>query len=225
LYMFRISSGSIVKIFSIKTTAPITSFDISPDGGLLLGTNSAEDSLNNIDLFKITDTAIKFHGKVAVPEKGPRPFKPFAARFSPSGDTAIVLNGEGNPYTGSLNSALIIDMKANPPHIRDSVPDIADGLENVAFHPNEHMAVIACLDDHIAVIDLKSDKPEVLYYLEAGGLPEGIEFSPDGSQLFLGLTGKSHFAVYEVDGYKLTKNPITLQTGHHPVAMAIWAKQ
>ena len=95
LHMFRVSNGSIIKISSTKTTAPITSFDISPDGGLLLGANNSGDGLNNIDLFEITDTAIKFHGKVAVPEKGPQPFQPFSARFSPSGDIAIVLNVVG----------------------------------------------------------------------------------------------------------------------------------
>jgi sugar lactone lactonase YvrE len=52
-------------------------------------------------------------------------------------------------------------------------------------------------------------------------LPEGMEFSPDGSQLFVGLTYARRIVVFDVDGFRLKRSPYVMRVGHGPCSMAI----
>jgi len=52
-------------------------------------------------------------------------------------------------------------------------------------------------------------------------VPEGIEFTPDGSQLFVQLTSAHHIAVFDVDGFALKRSPFVIRTGHGPASMAL----
>lgn len=52
-------------------------------------------------------------------------------------------------------------------------------------------------------------------------MPEGIEFTPDGSQLFVQLTSADRIAVFDVNGLQLTRSPFVIRTGHGPASMAL----
>jgi sugar lactone lactonase YvrE len=52
-------------------------------------------------------------------------------------------------------------------------------------------------------------------------VPEGIEFTADGSMLFVQATLANHIVVYDVDGMNLRRSPFVLCTGHAPSSMAI----
>ena len=52
-------------------------------------------------------------------------------------------------------------------------------------------------------------------------LPEGIEFTPDGTQLFAQLTYAHRIAVFDVDGFMLKRSPFVIRVGHGPSSMAI----
>ena len=96
------------------------------------------------------------------------------------------------------------------------------------------MAVIACLEDvpwlagstysHLAVVDLTSRPARLLYYVNAESFPEGIEFTPDGSQLFVQLTSANHIAVFDIDGFMLKRNPFVIRVGHGPSSMGLWPR-
>jgi hypothetical protein len=67
---------------------------------------------------------------------------------------------------------------------------VCDGLESLAIHPSGELAVIACLDmfgptttSHLAVIKLEEDSAQLLYHLPVERIPEGIEFTSDGTKL------------------------------------------
>src|SRR5688572_18395020 len=104
-------------------------------------------------------------------------------------------------------------------------------MEGVAFHPNGHMVVVACLEEmrmrahltysHLAVIDLTSRPMRLLYYLDVEAIPEGIEFTPDGTQLFVGLTSANRYAVFDVDRFLLKRSPFVMRVGHAPSAAAL----
>jgi sugar lactone lactonase YvrE len=61
----------------------------------------------------------------------------------------------------------------------------------------------------------------VLYDVNVEPFPEGIEFTPDGSQLFVQLTSANHIAVFDVDGFMLRRSPFVIRVGHGPSSMAI----
>ena len=217
LYAFRIDNGSATRVASAASPVRLNAFDIDPDGAVVL----ASGLPNSLHVFAISDGRLEYGGPVAVATGISGPADPFTVRISPSGDSAIVLNGNGTPTKGELDNALIVDLTQSPPTVVANIEAIADGLESVAIHPDGHLAVIGCLDDHLAVVDLSVETPRVLYFLDAVGIPEGLEFSPDGSRLFVGLTMRNHIAVYDVDGYQISNSQQVLRTGHHPTALAV----
>ena len=60
-----------------------------------------------------------------------------------------------------------------------------------------------------------------MYSLPVEPIPEGIEFSEDGSQLFLGSTLANHISVYRVDGMNLIAQPFVLGIGEGHAALGI----
>jgi hypothetical protein len=48
-----------------------------------------------------------------------------------------------------------------------------------------------------------------------------MEFAPDGSQLFVGLTYAHRIVVFDVEGFRLKRNPFVIRVGHGPCSMAI----
>jgi hypothetical protein len=92
-------------------------------------------------------------------------------------------------------------------------------------------AVLSCLEDsprqvhqaysHLAVIDLTIMPARLLYLLDIESLPEGMEFSPDGTQLIVGLTYAHRIAVFDVDGLRLKRSPYVMRVVHGPCSMAI----
>ena len=105
------------------------------------------------------------------------------------------------------------------------IKQVGDGLESFAFHPNGKMAVVTCLapqKNAIAVLDIKSDPPRLLYHLDASGGSQGLEFTPEGDKLFHGSPAHGRIEVYDVVGdFKLVKNQkfIKIAYGHNSLTM------
>ena len=89
--------------------------------------------------------------------------------------------------------------------------------------------MVSCLEgarhaytSHLAVIDIRRSPPQLLYHVAIEPIPEGIEFTPDGKQLFVGCTGAHHIVVYDVvEGVKLVRSPYVIRTGHGHASLAI----
>jgi DNA-binding beta-propeller fold protein YncE len=156
----------------------------------------------------------------------------FSPRFSPDGKRVLILNGSGLGGKGNLDDVLSVDMTAEPPQVTEVIPQVGDGLESLAFHPSGKFAVISCLEEftpgnaltsysHLAVIDLTTKPARLLYHLPVEAIPEGIEFTPDGSKLFVGLTDAHRIAVFDVEGFLLKRSPFVLRVGHGPAVMAL----
>jgi len=156
---------------------------------------------------------------------------PFAMRFSPDGKRVLAPNGGGAGSKGQLDDVLSIDMTLDLPEVTEVIPQVADGIESLAFHPSGRFAVISCLEElpplahntysHLAVIDLTSKPARLLYHVNVEEAPEGIEFTPDGAQLFVQLTSANHIAVFDVDGFMLNRSPFVIRVGHGPASMAL----
>ena len=207
------------------------SFAISPDGTSIIATAAerlAYTTSVELHLFELSGNSIRHVGEIGVAPDIGKIDQPFAPRFSPDGTRALALNGLGLAGNPPLDAVLSIDMTATPPIVTDIIPDVAQGLESLAFHPSGKFAVVTCLDGpytgHLAVIDLASPTMTVLYYITIDAFTQGIEFSPDGSMLFVQSTKSNHISVYAVDGYKLTKHPYVLRTGEGPGSMALIGK-
>ena len=156
---------------------------------------------------------------------------PFAFRFTSDGRRLVIPNGSGTPSKGKLDPVFFADMASVPPTVTEVIPQVADGIESVAIHPSGRFAVLSCLDDsprsadaqansHLAVVDLTSKPVRLLYHLPVESLPEGIEFTPDGTQLFVQLTTATGSPFLTWMG-SCSRSPFVIRVGHGPSSMAI----
>jgi WD40 repeat protein len=127
--------------------------------------------------------------------------------------------------TGGLCDVPVVDLDRDPPVINSVIKQVGDGVESFAFHPNGKMAVVTCLSQYnnsIAVLDIESSPPRLLYHLDVGGIAQGIEFSPDGEKLFVGSAFANRIEVFDVVGeFELRKNQKFLKTGHGHCSLTI----
>lgn len=206
----------------------LTSFAIGPNGRSIVAT--AADELNfstavELHLFSLEDDAITHISKIDIDPEAGKIDQPFAPRFSPDGSRVLVLNGLGISSKPPLDAVLSIDMTLDMPRVTESIPDVAQGLESVAFHPSGRFAVVTCIDGplvgHLALIDLTTPTIRVLSYLPVSFVPQGIEFTPDGAMMFVQSNAAHNISVYEVDGMSISRSPYVLRTGEGPASMAI----
>ena len=119
-------------------------------------------------------------------------------------------------------------MTLKTPKITSVVKQVGDGLESFAFHPNGKMAVATCLEktkNSLAVLDISAKTPKVLYYLDAAGGSQGVEFTPEGDKLFLGSPAHGRIEVYDVVGdFELVKNQKFLKIGYGHNSLTIGKK-
>ena len=122
-------------------------------------------------------------------------------------------------YSGQdLCDVLIADLTLEKPVVSGVIKQVGDGLESFAFHPNGKLAVVTCLEktkNSLAVLDIESSPPRLLYHLDAASLSQGVEFTPEGDRLFLGSAGHGRIEVYDVVGdFELVKNQKFIKIGY-----------
>jgi DNA-binding beta-propeller fold protein YncE len=220
--VFEMRGSQLVLVKDNRTAVIPSSIDVSPKGDRIIATGR----VSGVHVFRYQDGAIEYLSEVKFAFDAP-----FSPRFSPDGRRVLVPNGGGSGTKGTLDDVLSIDMTLSPPAVTEVIAQVADGIESVAFHPQGHMAVVACLEEfrirahntysHLAVIDLTSKPARLLYHVNVEAIPEGIEFSPDGSQLFVGLTSANHIAVFDVDRFLIRRSPFVIRVGHGPSSMAL----
>ena len=223
--------GALVEVSQSASPGIVYSFDISNDGRTIIATMAKGlaplSSKAGIFHFVINeDSRIDLVGEITSDK-----FKidgPFSPRISPDGKRALVLNSEGGS-DGVLDDVLVLDLTGDV-KISQSIKQVADGLESLAIHPSGEFAVVTCLDmhgrtvtSHLAIVDLRGDEVKLLYHIPVELVPEGIEFTPDGTKLFVGSTRANHVVVYDVRGMNLYRSPYVLPTGYGHSALALRA--
>jgi hypothetical protein len=205
------------------TAGAVGSMDISPVGDRIIATMNGR-----LHAFSYNDGRIEHQAEVGVAPGQPDYARPFSQRFSADGRRAFCGNEN---RSGTLEHLLIIDMTLVTPMVTGHVPQLGDQFESMAIHPSGDFLVVGVLEEirieahltysHLAVVDLTSAPPRLLYQLTIEAIPEGIEFTPDGSQLFVGLTAANHIAVFDVEGMTLEPHPFVIRVGHAPASMAL----
>ncbi len=229
-YVYRIDEGKLVEVRATPHYRGLTCLWIHPDCKGLIATQGDVLDVTKpsaINWYKIDDTfGIEFVAKV-----NPRPGLDVELldttaipRISPDGRMALVCQRAvgGN---GDLCGVLVVDLTVNPPVISHVIEQVGDGVESFAFHPNGKLAVVTCLgmqNNDIAVLDISSEKPSILYHLDVGGVAQGIEFTPEGDKLFVGSLVENRIEVFDVVGdFELVKSPKFLKTGHGHCSLSI----
>jgi hypothetical protein len=232
-HVFRVEAGQ-PRLVAQSEPVPfsLVSFAIHPDASSIVATATPGEltvsSPVELHLFDLDGDRIRHAARISIEPDIGEIDQPFSPRFSPDGTRVLVLNGLGAPFSPPLDDVLSIDMTRSPPIVTEVIRNVAQGLESVAFHPSGRLAVVACIDGpyvgHLAVVDLTHSPMRLLSYLPIPFVPEGMEFSPDGSMLFVQATVAHHIAVYSVEGMRLIPSPFVLHTGEGPASMALTSR-
>jgi hypothetical protein len=232
IQVFEMRDGRLELVKDNPTDFRLGSIAITSKGDRIASQAAKKGGKTAVHIFSYRDGVIEHQGEVKIKAGLPEWDGPFAFRFTPDGRRLVIPNGSGTPSKGKLDPVFIANMTLDPPTVTEVIPQVADGIESVAIHPSGRFAVVSGLDDtpraaihqansHLAVIDLASKPARLLYHLPVESLPEGIEFTPDGTQLFVQLTYAHRIAVFDVDGFMLKRSPFVIRVGHGPSSMAI----
>jgi WD40 repeat protein len=156
---------------------------------------------------------------------------PYNAVVSPNGKIALTSdNGGAGSSDGSVDTSSVIDLEANPPRIIDRVV-IGDGPEGLAMSPKGDLAVAAILrgsnmknaffyqkNGSLSILKIDGKKVTKTQDIEVGGLPEAVQFTPDGKYILAGNYLDQDFSILKVNGTKVTDTGKRFKVPGHPAS-------
>ncbi|MAV34729.1 MAG: hypothetical protein CMJ59_04650 [Planctomycetaceae bacterium] len=202
-------------------------FWVNPAGDRILSAqNDQRGGLCTIQWFGIDNDQVRHLNEVHVAKRVDTALSDttYILRITPDGKRGFICQrtiGNGSDFC----NVMIADLPSKRPAITGVIKQVGDGLESFAFHPNGNMAVATCLENtknSLAVLDIASTPPRLLYHLDAAGMSQGIEFTPEGDRLFLGSCSNGRIEVHDVVGdFGLRKNPklIKVGSGHNSLSI------
>jgi DNA-binding beta-propeller fold protein YncE len=156
---------------------------------------------------------------------------PYNVVVTPNGKLALTSdNGGAGSSDGSVDTASVIDLAANPPRIIDRVV-VGDGPEGLAMSPKGDLAVSVILrgsnmkntffyqkNGSISVLKIDGKKVTKTQDIEVGGLPEAAQFTPDGKYILVGNYLDQDFSILKVNGTKVTDTGKRFKVPGHPAS-------
>ena len=156
---------------------------------------------------------------------------PYNVAVAPGGRIALTSdNGGAGSSDGSVDTASVIDLEANPPRIIDRVV-VGDGPEGLAISPKGDLAVSVILrgsnmkkaffhekNGSVSVLRIEGKKVTKTGDIEVGGLPEAAMFTPDGKYILVGNYLTQDFSILKVDGTSVTDTGKRFQVPGHPAS-------
>ena len=220
-FVYKIENGKIVELARSKISTGRGCFWIHPNGKHILAARTPRlpgkpaipswFRIEGNDVIKICDIEISEDIDTNYQDTG------VILRITPDGKRGFIC--QRTVYNGQdLCDVLIVDLTLKTPKVTKVIKQVGDGLESFAFHPNGKMAVVTCLapdKNALAVLDIESDPPRLLYHLDASGGSQGLEFTPEGDQLFNGSPAHGRIDVYEVVGdFEIIKSQKFIKIGY-----------
>jgi len=227
-YTYTLKNGKLIELAKSKIPYGQGCFWIHPNGKNIVASRSKDwkSEVTKAEWFDIVDNKVIYKHEIEIDSSVDTNYQIMGGilRISPDGKKALISQ---RTYDNGIDFAdiFIVDLTLKKPKITDVIKQVGDGIESFAFHPNGKMAVATCLEkrkNSLAVLDVSSDNPRVLYYLDAAGGSQGIEFSPEGDKLFLGSPAHGRIEVYDViDDFVLSKNQKFIKIGYGHNSLSI----
>jgi hypothetical protein len=218
-YIFRIQNAKLIEISRNPQDKGLPCFWTNPKGDRIIATQGFLDGPSTINWYSLINNKVRHLSEVKINEGVDTELldRTYILRTSLDGKLALVCQ-DSSLFSHELSDILIVDLTLDKPAITSVIKHVGPGVESFAFHPNGKMAVATCLGvykNSIAVLDIASKPARLLYHLDAGGVGQGIEFTPEGDKLFVGSNAASRIEVYDVMGeFELRKNQKFLKIGY-----------
>ena len=218
--------GTDVKVVdTVPMGDSVAAVAFTPDGKKALVAKSLANRISVLD--------IGADGKVAYNKVDmvPGPF-PYNVAVVPGGKIALTSdNGNAGASDGSVDTASVIDLEANPPRVIDKVV-VGDGPEGLAVSPKGNLAVSVILRGSnankkaffynktgaIDVLKIDGKKVTKIKTIPVGGLPEAAVFTPDGKYILVGNYLDQDFSILRVNGTNVTDTGKRFKVPGHPAS-------
>jgi DNA-binding beta-propeller fold protein YncE len=219
--------GQEVKLVdSIAMGDPVSAVAFTPDGKHAV---VAKNTVNKVSLLNIDGEKVTYDKtdiSVGV--------YPYNVQVTADGRFALTVNqGNGGAPDGGAGSVTVIDLKATPPHVVDYV-GIGPLPEGLDVSPRGNLAVALALNGSgavakgvwyahpntiVEVLSTAGGKVRKVGSVNAGGLAEGVAFSPDGKYLYAANFNDNNVQIYKVTGERVVDTGKTLKLPGHPASM------
>jgi len=227
-FTYKLDGNKLVELARSKTPNGVGCFWIHPDGKHILASKNKNwgNDVAIVQWYSIDGDRVIFINDLTIDSSLNTEYKNSGVilRITPDGKRGFIC--QRTMYNGlGFSDILIADLTLNKPRITEVIKQVGDGLESFAFHPNGKMAVATVLEkskNSLAVLDIASNPPRLLYHLDAAALSQGVEFTPEGDKLFLGSTYNGRIEIYDVKGeFELVKNQkfIKIGFGHNSLSI------
>jgi len=204
----------------------VSSVAITPEGDHALVTKHAANKVAWLDINGQKVTYSKTDFSVGV--------WPYNVQITADGRFGLTANqGNGGTPDGGAGSVSVIDLKANPPHLVNYI-GVGPTPEGLAVSPTGSLAIALALNGSGAapkgawfaapnsildVLSTAGGDVRKVGVAKAGGLAEGIAFSPDGGYLYVADFIDSDLRVYKVEGSEVRDTGEVLKLPGHPASM------
>jgi DNA-binding beta-propeller fold protein YncE len=147
--------------------------------------------------------------------------------ISPNGAIALVADSitvtqdNGANKAGPTNKLFVIDMKANPPKLVDTL-ELGKQPSGLSFSPNGNMALVANrADGTISVLKIEGTKVSVTATIPISAGVSHVDFAPDGKHAYAVRSPDNRIAILDIDGDKVTYNKVDIPTSLFPYNIVI----
>lgn len=184
---------------------------------------TGKDAVLIVDLAKPEDPRIVASLPLENSIVGP----PTNLAISPNGAIALVADSmtvtqeNGVNKAGPTNKLFVIDLKANPPNLVDTL-ELGKQPSGLSFSPTGTMALVANrADGSISVLKIEGTKVTVTATIPISAGVSHVEFAPDGKHAYAVRSPDNRIAVLDIDGDKVTYNKLDIPTSLFPYNIVI----
>ena len=226
--VLAIDGKRVELIDTVAVGDQVAAVAITPGGDRAL---VVKNTTNKIGVLSIDGRSIVYQKELDMPVGQ----FPYNIDVTPDGRIAIVAHtGNGGFPDGNVDTLAVIDLSpGKPPHVANYVT-AGDAPEAFAISPTGEIAVALLLGGDVLLPPVHwahSRKGSIVVFgidgldlnpvqrIEAGGLPEGIAFSPDGAFMYVSNFKGREVAVYKVDGRQVSDTGMRVTLPGQPGSM------
>jgi len=122
---------------------------------------------------------------------------------------------------GPDNKVYVIDLKANPPKLADTVT-VGKQPSGLSFNPAGNLALVTNrVDKSISVLSIKGTEVKVIDTVDMGDIVSHVEFTPDGKRALATKFNAHKVSLLDINGDKVTYTKLDLPTGQWPYNVAV----
>ncbi len=122
---------------------------------------------------------------------------------------------------GPDNKVYVIDLKANPPKLIDTVM-VGKQPSGLSFNPAGNLALVTNrADKSISVLSVKGTDVKVIDMVDMGDIVSHVEFTPDGKRALAVKFNAHKVSLLDINGDKVTYTKLDLPTGQWPYNVAV----